>query len=114
MLVEEAKRILGKRTARRKEASGRGFWGRFGVTVGHFGVSFGHLWVTLGSLCVYEGYFVVTMVHFRKTFIAPTDFSDFMQLWGPLDATSGALWGYFGPLRGNFGQIDAKRHVKWL
>ena len=51
---------------------------------GHSGVTFGHFGVTFIGLGVHEGYLGVTLVQFRKTFIFPIDFKDFMHLWGQL------------------------------
>ena len=64
---------------------------------------------------MYEGYFGVTVDHFRKTSISQESSNDFMQLWGALDATSEALWDHFvvtlASLWGHFGHIDVEWHV---
>ena len=53
------------------------------------------------------------MLHFQKTFIFPTEFNDFIIIWGHLEATLGNFWvtlgllwvydGGFGSLLGHFG-----------
>ena len=57
---------------------------------------FGGIWGSLeGYFCVHEGLFGKVLVCFRKIFIFPIDFNDFMQLWGELVATLLALGGHF-------------------
>ena len=55
-------------------------------------------------------------VRFQKTFIFPTDFYDFIKLWGGFGAALGCLLAYecdfgciLGSLWGHFGHID----VEW-
>ena len=70
-------------------------------------MTLGNLMVTLQSLWIHFGYMKVL---FQKTLIFPTDFNDFIKLFGGLWVDLGLLWDRFwhmkvnlGPLWGHFG-----------
>ena len=67
----------------------------------------------MGPLWVDEGYFGVILVRFQKTLIFPIGFNDFMQLYGQLGSTLGALGGHFGITLGALGWLGVTCGSLW-